>query len=121
MLKNIKPIMSEKCRLLSEKQATYMFEITGKNSKQEIAGVIQKEFKDIKIAKVTTTVRDGKTARASRGKGKYPLTITRSDRKIAYVKLSEGKLPFFEQEEDKKKDKKAAKVEAKKADGKEKK
>jgi len=111
MLKNIKPIMSEKCRMLSEKENTYMFEITGKTSKQEIAGAITTEFKDVKVAGVRTSVRNGKKARVSRGKGKYPLTIHRSDRKFAYVKLSEGKLPFFEQPEDKKADKKVAKAE----------
>jgi ribosomal protein L23 len=120
MLKKITPIMSEKCRMLSEKEATYMFEVSGKTSKQEIAKAISSEFKDIKIADVRTVVRKGKTARAARGKNRYPLTITRSDRKFAYVKLSEGKLPFFEQPEDKKADKKAEK-EAKKADNKEKK
>ncbi|MDR0887169.1 MAG: 50S ribosomal protein L23 [Candidatus Nomurabacteria bacterium] len=120
MLKTIKPILSEKCRLLAETRNTYMFDITGKTSKQEIAKIVAGEFK-VKVLSVDTLSRKGKEARVSRGKNKYPLTIVRADRKIAFVKIEDGKkLPFFEQPEEAKKaekleksDKKVAKKETK--------
>jgi ribosomal protein L23 len=48
---------------------------------------------------VTTVVQNGKATRFSRGKRRYPGTAYRKDTKKAYVRLSEGKIRVFDEEQ----------------------
>lgn len=104
----------------------YVFPVKLTTSKQEIAKLVEDEFK-VTVTEVKTLIRKGKKTKFSKGKHAYPGTTYRRDKKFAYVKLKEGdSIKVFEEPEEKTSAKEAKKAEkaAKKADknaGKEKK
>lgn len=105
----------------------YVFPVKKSMGKQEIAKLVEDEFK-VKVTEVKTLIRKGKKTKFSKGKHAYPGITYRQDKKFAYVKLKEGdSIKVFDEPEDNKtsaKDAKKAEKAAKKADknaGKEKK
>jgi large subunit ribosomal protein L23 len=108
----LKPRMSEKTYGLSMTGNVYVFTVPGGATKQSVASAVKAQF-DVTVENVNIAVIKGKTKRTVR-KGGRPTQGQRSDMKKAYVTLKEGdKLPFFETEDDKKAEKKAAKKEEK--------
>lgn len=95
----VTPRVSEKAYRLVTTQNTYVFDVPLNANKQEIATAVEAQFDGTKVAKVTTTVQNGKSVRFSRGKNRYPGTTIRRDTKKAYVTLSEGKIKVFDTEE----------------------
>ena len=104
----------------------YVFPVKTSMGKQEIAKLVEDEFK-VTVTEVKTLIRKGKKTKFSKGKHAYPGTTYRKDKKFAYVKLKEGdSIKVFDEPEEKTsaKDAKKAEKAAKKADknaGKEKK
>ena len=103
---------------------TYVFPVKRTTSKQEIAKMVEEEFK-VTVTDVRTLIRNGKATKYSKGKHAYPGITHRQDKKFAYVTLKEGdSIKVFETEaseednktsakdakEDKKAEKKATKA-----------
>ncbi len=95
----VTPRVSEKAYRLVTNENTYIFDVPMSANKKEIKAAVEAQFEGVKVAKVTTLVQSGKAVRFSRGKNRYPGTTHRQDSKKAYVRLSEGKIKVFEQEE----------------------
>lgn len=95
----VTPRVSEKAYRLVTNENTYIFDVPMSANKNEIKAAVEAQFEGVKVAKVTTLVQSGKAVRFSRGKNRYPSTTHRQDSKKAYVRLSEGKIKVFEQEE----------------------
>lgn len=97
----------------------YVFPVKTSMGKQEIAKLVEDEFK-VTVTEVKTLIRKGKKTKFSKGKHAYPGTTYRKDKKLAYVKLKEGdSIKVFEEPEDNKtsaKEAKKAEKKAKKAD-----
>jgi large subunit ribosomal protein L23 len=87
----IKPILTEKATNLTKNQV-YMFEVNKKANKHKIKEALEKLYK-VKVAKVKVMIKKGKTKKAGR-----KMKIKQiPDRKIAYIKLTEGKIDLFPQ------------------------
>ena len=84
----IEPRATEKTYLEQTKR-TYVFPVERKMSKQEIAKLVEKEFK-VTVTDVRTLIRNGKKTKYSKGKHAYPGITYRRDRKFAYVTLKDG-------------------------------
>ena len=95
----VTPRVSEKAYRLVTNENTYIFDVPMSANKNEIKAAVEAQFEGVKVAKVTTLVQSGKAVRFSRGKNRYPGTTHRQDSKKAYVRLREGKIKVFEQEE----------------------
>lgn len=95
----VTPRVSEKAYRLVTSENTYIFDVPMSANKNEIKAAVEAQFEGVKVAKVTTLVQSGKAVRFSRGKNRYPGNTHRQDSKKAYVRLSEGKIKVFEQEE----------------------
>ncbi len=105
----IEPRATEKT-YFAQKDRTYAFFMNPKDSKQEIAQKIAKEF-NVTVTDVRVLIRKGKKTKFSKGKHAYPGTTFRRDHKLAYVTLKEGdKIRVFEEPEEKKEEKKADKA-----------
>ena len=116
----IEPRATEKT-YFAQANRTYAFFMDPKDSKQEIAKKIEKEF-NVTVTDVRVLIRKGKKTKFSKGKHAYPGTTFRRDHKLAYVTLKEGdKIRVFEEPEkpeekkEEKPAKKAAKSDAKEA------
>jgi large subunit ribosomal protein L23 len=111
----VTPLATEKAYRLVTVQNTYVFRVPLSANKDEIVTAVEAQYEGTKVASIKTVVQTGKSVRFSRGKNRYPGTTSRQDTKKAYVRLSEGKIKVFEQEEVKetKEDKKAKKEEKK--------
>ncbi|WAC66684.1 50S ribosomal protein L23 [Agrococcus sp. SL85] len=83
----IRPIVSEKSYALID-MGSYTFEVDTRASKTEIKLAIEKIF-GVKVARVNTLNRNGKTRRTRFGIGK------RKDTKRAIVKLKSGSIDIF--------------------------
>ena len=95
----VTPRVSEKAYRLVTSENTYIFDVPMSANKNEIKAAVEAQFEGTKVAKVTTLVQNGKAVRFSRGKNRYPGTTHRQDSKKSYVRLSEGAIKVFEQEE----------------------
>lgn len=95
----VTPRVSEKAYRLVTNENTYIFDVPMSANKNEIKAAVESQFEGVKVANVTTLVQNGKAVRYSRGKNRYPGTTNRQDSKKAYVRLSEGSIRVFEQEE----------------------
>ncbi|MBT1018321.1 50S ribosomal protein L23 [Canibacter sp. lx-72] len=84
----IRPIVSEKSYALIDTNGQYTFEVALKANKTEIKLAIEAIF-DVKVAKVNTLVRKGKTRRTRFGLGKRKTT------KRAIVTLKSGSIDIF--------------------------
>lgn len=87
----IKPILTEKATNLVQGNV-YMFEVDKKANKHQVKEVIEKLYK-VKTGEVRIMIRKGKEKKV----GKKGLLKKTSDRKIAFVKLIEGKIDLFPQ------------------------
>ncbi len=83
----IRPIVSEKSYSLID-AGSYTFEVDPRASKTEIKLAIEKIF-TVKVERVNTLNRSGKTRRTRFGTGK------RKDTKRAIVKLKSGSIDIF--------------------------
>ncbi len=84
----IRPIVSEKSYGLIDANGQYTFEVAPKANKTEIKLAIESIF-DVKVAKVNTLNRQGKTRRTRFGMGK------RKNTKRAIVTLKSGSIDIF--------------------------
>ena len=108
----LEPRATEKT-YMAQATRTYAFFVDLKDTKQEIAKKVAKEF-NVTVTDVRVLVRDGKKTKFSKGKHAYPGTTFRRDHKLAYVTLKEGdKIRVFEEPEEVKEEKKSDAKEAK--------
>ena len=84
----IRPIVSEKSYGLIDANGQYTFEVQPTASKTEIKLAIEQVF-NVKVAKINTLNRKGKTRRTKFGAGK------RKDTKRAIVTLKSGSIDIF--------------------------
>jgi large subunit ribosomal protein L23 len=87
----IKPILTEKATNLVQSQV-YMFEVDKSANKFQIKQALEKLYK-VKTGEVKIMIRKGK----ERKTGKKMILKKLPDRKIAFVKLTEGKIDLFPQ------------------------
>lgn len=87
----IAPVLTEKATNLVKEQI-YMFEVNIKANKFQIKEILEKIYK-VKVSDVRVMIRKGKSRRFGRRMTTKKLT----DRKIAFVKLKEGKIDLFPQ------------------------
>lgn len=87
----IKPIITEKATNLVKSQI-YTFEVHPKANKFQVKGILEKLYK-VKVDAVHILLRKGKKRKV----GRKMVTKKLSDRKIAIVKLKEGKIDLFPQ------------------------
>ena len=80
----IRPVISEKTYTQSEANNAYTFVVSARASKPEISQAVEAIFDGVKVSKVNTLNRKGKTKRFKGIKGKQ------QDIKRAIVKLAEG-------------------------------
>ena len=90
-LKIIRPILSEKATLLSEKNNKYVFEVDKNVNKLVIKQIIQKKF-DVKVKKVAVMNYKGKVKNMSmRSNGRVLRTTgSKSSWKKAIITLADG-------------------------------
>ena len=84
----IRPIVSEKSYGLIDRNGQYTFEVAPTANKTEIKFAIEQVF-GVKVDKINTLNRKGKTRRTKFGMGK------RKDTKRAIVTLREGAIDIF--------------------------
>ena len=87
----IKPILTEKATNLVQNNV-YMFEVDKKANKHQVKQALEKLYK-VKTGEVKIMIRKGKEKKV----GKKGLLKKSSDRKIAFVRLIEGKIDLFPQ------------------------
>lgn len=95
----VHPRATEKAYRLLTLQNTYVFNVPLSANKDEVAKAVEAQYEGTKVAKVTTVVQTGKAIRFSRGKRSNPGKTQRQDTKKAYVRLSEGKIRVFDEEQ----------------------
>jgi len=86
-----RPLVTEKSTQLAQNKV-YQFEVNANANKHQIAQTIEELFA-VKVDNVRISIRKGKEKRV----GKKMMTKKRADKKIAYVKLSEGSIDLFPQ------------------------
>ena len=87
----IKPILTEKATNLVQNQV-YMFEVDKRANKHQVKQALEKLYK-VKTGEVKMMIRKGKAKKT----GKKMRIKKMADRKIAFVKLIEGKIDLFPQ------------------------
>ncbi|KKP63074.1 MAG: 50S ribosomal protein L23 [Candidatus Roizmanbacteria bacterium GW2011_GWC2_34_23] len=87
----IKPILTEKATNLVQSNV-YMFEVDLKANKHQVKQALEKLYK-VKTGEVKVMIRKGKEKKV----GKKGLLKKTADRKIAFIKLKEGKINLFPQ------------------------
>lgn len=86
----VKPLLTEKSAVTTEKENRYAFVVNSKSNKFQIRSAVEKLF-NVKVINVKTSVTAGKTK-------KFGATTKKlSSVKKAYVKIAEGqKIEFFQ-------------------------
>ncbi|MFA6017367.1 MAG: 50S ribosomal protein L23 [Patescibacteria group bacterium] len=87
----IKPVLTEKATNLVQSNV-YMFEVDKDANKHQVKQVLEKLYK-VKTGAVKMMIRKGKEKKV----GKKGLLKKSASRKIAFVKLVEGKIDLFPQ------------------------
>lgn len=87
----LRPILTEKATNLAAHKV-YAFQVHKKATKHTVKATLEKLYQ-VKIGKVSIVVRKGKTRRT--GRRMRPKVLP--DKKIAYVKVIEGKIDLFPQ------------------------
>jgi large subunit ribosomal protein L23 len=87
----IRPILTEKATNLVQNQV-YMFEVDKKANKFQIKNALEKLYK-VKTGEIKIMIRKGKEKKT----GKKMKIKKMADRKIAFIKLIEGKIDLFPQ------------------------
>lgn len=104
----LRPRLSEKTYMLGTTKRVYVFDVPADANKLTVAAAVAAQF-DVTVKEVNITNIKGKAKRLVRKSGRA-INGQRSDIKKAYVTLAEGqKLPFFDDPEEDKKNKKAGK------------
>lgn len=85
----IAPVVTEKVSALAQRNV-YAFEVSAKANKNQIADAVTKLYK-VKIKDIKVLTRKGKVRRV----GKKMQPVKTSDRKIAYIAVSEGSIDLF--------------------------
>jgi large subunit ribosomal protein L23 len=85
------PCLTEKSNYLQETQGIVVFKVASEANKIEIRQAVEQLF-NVKVASVRTVAMRGKQKRI----GAKPAGRT-SDWKKAYIKLSEGKINYFDE------------------------
>lgn len=85
----IAPLVTEKASTMAQKNI-YTFEVNSQANKDQIAEALQKIYK-VKVSTIRILNRKGKVRRVGR---RMQPTKT-SDRKIAYIVVSEGTIDLF--------------------------
>jgi len=86
-----KPLITEKSTQQSQNKV-YIFEVDTSANKHQISKSISELYK-VTVASVRTITRKGKEKRV----GKKMMTRKRSDKKLAYITVSEGTIDLFPQ------------------------
>lgn len=87
----IKPLLTEKGTTLANNKV-YLFEVNRKANKHMVKETLEKLYK-VKVSDVKIMIRKGKKKRVGR-----KMTVkSLPSRKIAFIKLSEGKIDLFPQ------------------------
>ncbi|PIQ73839.1 50S ribosomal protein L23 [Candidatus Roizmanbacteria bacterium CG11_big_fil_rev_8_21_14_0_20_36_8] len=86
-----KPLITEKSTQKSQNKV-YIFEVDTNANKHQLSKSISELYK-VKVASVRTITRKGKEKRV----GKKMMTKKRSDKKLAYITVSEGTIDLFPQ------------------------
>jgi len=87
----IRPIVTEKMNLITEKYNRYGFRVDKKANKHEIKKAVEILF-NVKVSKISTSNVNGKQKRVgAKSTGKT------SDWKKAYITLTEGKINFLDE------------------------
>ena len=87
----IKPLLTEKGTTLANKKV-YLFEVNRKANKHIVKETLEKLYK-VKVSNVKIMIRKGKKKRVGR-----KMTVKNlANRKIAFIKLSDGKIDLFPQ------------------------
>lgn len=87
----IKPLLTEKGTTLANNKV-YLFEVNRKANKHMVKETLEKLYK-VKVSDVRIMIRKGKKKRVGR-----KMTVKNlANRKIAFIKLSEGKIDLFPQ------------------------
>ena len=87
----IKPIVTEKATAFAGRQI-YTFQVDIKANKEQIARALERLYK-VKVANVKVILRKGKYKKV----GKLGKLKKLADKKIALIKVSEGKIDLFPQ------------------------
>lgn len=87
----IKPILTEKATNLVQNQV-YMFEVDKRANKFQIKQALEKLYK-VKTGEIKIMIRKGKEKKT----GKKMRIKKMADKKIAFIKLIEGKIDLFPQ------------------------
>ncbi|GIW64102.1 MAG: 50S ribosomal protein L23 [Patescibacteria group bacterium] len=87
----LRPVLTEKTTNLT-KENFYSFEVNVKANKSQIKNAVEKIF-NVKVSEVKTQIRKGKTKRI----GKKMIPKKTANKKIAFIKLKEGKIDIFPQ------------------------
>ncbi len=86
----IKPLMTEKSSIETERTNRYVFKVQTKANKYQIRSAVEAMF-DVKVVNVRTAILPGKVKRAGR------VTKKTSSWKKAYVKIQDGqKIELFQ-------------------------
>lgn len=95
----LKPRVSEKSYDQSLNARTYVFDVTKRANKQQIAEAVAAQF-GVKVAGIRTLIIKGKPVRSMvMNRTRRRVDVTRSDFKKAYVTLVEGdSIKIFEEE-----------------------
>jgi large subunit ribosomal protein L23 len=87
----IRPVVSEKSYGMLD-AGVYTFVVASSASKPEIRDAVEQIWPDVKVGKVNTANRKGKTKRARRS----AVTTKLPDTKRAIVTLTEGEIEIFQ-------------------------
>lgn len=87
----IAPVLTEKATNMT-KDKVYMFEVNAKANKFQIKNILEKIYK-VKVGGIRVMIRKGKPRRI----GRRMVTKKLASKKIAFVKLIEGKIDLFPQ------------------------
>ena len=85
----ISPVLTEKATKLAS-QNVYMFNVNIRSNKYQIKKALE-EIYPIKVKRITTHKIKGKSIR----RGRKGITKKMQDKKVAYIKVKEGKLDLF--------------------------
>ena len=83
----IKPLVTEKSNMITEKQGKYVFEVARTSSKDQIKAAVEDYF-NVKVDSVNTSITPGKLKSKMTKKGM--VEGRKSAKKKAYITLKEG-------------------------------
>jgi large subunit ribosomal protein L23 len=88
----IKPLVTEKSNMITEKQGKYVFEVARTSSKDQIKADVEDYF-NVKVDSVNTSITPGKLKSKMTKKGM--VEGRKSAKKKAYITLKEGTIDIY--------------------------